>query len=228
MRVFQFSRTFHCSSSNSSSLKISQNFARLVGQWAWQSVGEFYCVCGTVLTMTKVPPRSVGSPLEQGDGREQTLIMGCLLHFLNCNWNLVWHWLWLWLALSSSGFGFWVTASAAALAVTLPADIKVLPSFAYRTKSYVIILQLPHTHTLAHNGSLANPFSAVSHRKSHWIKKQKCFSCNSRSQSASLSLLSLSFTVKNGKINLKFCCINLHRIFRATLRDATGPQLDHR
>lgn len=31
--------------------------------------------------------------------REQTLIMGCLLHFLNCNWNLVWHWLWLWLAL---------------------------------------------------------------------------------------------------------------------------------
>lgn len=97
MRVFQFSRTFHCS--NSSSLKISQNFARLVGQWAWQSVGELYCVCGTVLTMTKVPPRSVGSPLKQGDGREQTLIMGCLLHFLNCNWNLVWHWLWLWLAL---------------------------------------------------------------------------------------------------------------------------------
>lgn len=43
MRVFQFSRTFHCSS-----LKISQNFARLVGQWAWQSVGQLYCVWNCV------------------------------------------------------------------------------------------------------------------------------------------------------------------------------------
>lgn len=33
-------------------------------------------MCGTVLTMTKVPPRSVGSPLEQGDGKRANINHG--------------------------------------------------------------------------------------------------------------------------------------------------------
>lgn len=104
MRVFQFSRTFHCSSS----LKISQNFARLVGQWAaLRGVAELelYCVWNCVdydQSSTQVTLQA------EREGWKRANInhgMPAALFELQLEFGLA---LALALALSSSGFWLWL------------------------------------------------------------------------------------------------------------------------